>query len=302
MIAVSIVNFNHVKLKENFPMISKKFGIIGGDMRQYHLAKSLKKDGHKIQITGFENYKTATDFIVNHTISDISENSDYIILPLPISHDGINVISPFSEKKINLDLIKNFENKKIFGGSIPDKLNLKTSTNSKFYDFYREDLMILNAVPTAEGAVIEAFKNLDKTIGSSKCLVTGYGRIGKILCNLLKNMGAKVTATMRSSKDFAWTQTQNIKSTTFENSVAEYDVIFNTIPTIIFDYNYLKKISKSTIIIDLASKPGGIDRISAEKLGIKVIHALGLPGKYFPKTAGEIIKTVIYKIIEEENL
>lgn len=302
MIAASILNFNHVKLKENFPMISKKFGIIGGDMRQYYLAESLKKDGHKIQITGFENYKIKTDFIDNCTLSDISENSDYIILPLPISRDGINLISPFSEKKLNLDFIKNLENKKIFGGSIPDTINLKISTNSKIYDFYREDLMILNAVPTAEGAVIEAFKNLDKTISSSNCLVAGYGRIGKVLCNLLKNMGAKVTATMRSSKDFAWAKVQNIKSTTFENSIAKYDVIFNTIPTTVFDYNYLTKIPKSTIIIDLASKPGGVDKVSAEKLGIKVIHALGLPGKYFPKTAGEIIKTVIYKIIEEENL
>ena len=38
-------------------MISKRIGIIGGDMRQYYLAKSLKADGHDVKITGFENKK-----------------------------------------------------------------------------------------------------------------------------------------------------------------------------------------------------------------------------------------------------
>ena len=41
---------------------------------------------------------------------------------------------------------------------------------------------------------------------------------------------------------------------------------------------------------------------SAKELKIKSYQALGLPGKIFPKNAGEIVKKVIYEIIEEKNL
>ena len=45
--------------------------------------------------------------------------------------------------------------------------------------------------------------------------------------------------------------------------------------------------------------PGGVDYEAAQKFDIKAIHALSLPGKVAPKTAGEIIKNTIYNMIEE---
>ena len=35
-------------------------------------------------------------------------------------------------------------------------------------------------------------------------MVCGFGRIGKILCNRLKNLGAKVYCTARKETDLAW--------------------------------------------------------------------------------------------------
>ena len=49
---------------------------------------------------------------------------------------------------------------------------------------------------------------------------------------------------------------------------------------------------------DVASNPGGIDKASAQKLGLKVITALGIPGKEMPKTAGRYIKETIDKLIK----
>ena len=54
-----------------------------------------------------------------------------------------------------------------------------------------------------------------------------------------------------------------------------------------------------TILIDLASLPGGIDAAAAEKLGLRMIRALSLPGKVAPKSAGEIIKETVYNMMEE---
>ena len=81
-----------------------------------------------------------------------------------------------------------------------------------------------------------------------------------------------------------------------------YDVIFNTVPAWVIDESVVKELSPSTLIIDLASAPGGIDRDLAQKCGIKVIWALSLPGKTSPVTAGKIIAQTVSDILNTEEL
>ena len=52
-------------------------------------------------------------------------------------------------------------------------------------------------------------------------------------------------------------------------------------------------------MLDLASKPGGVDLAAAGELGLTVIWALSLPGKVAPVTAGAAIKTTIYNMLHE---
>ena len=82
-------------------------------------------------------------------------------------------------------------------------------------------------------------------------------------------------------------------------TVKHFDIAFNTIPRLIFDRELLMNTDTNTLIIDLASLPGGVDFDTAEKLGIYAVRALSLPGKCAPKTAGEIIKTTVFDIIKE---
>ena len=170
-------------------------------------------------------------------------------------------------------------------------------------DYYqREDFLIPNALLTAEGAVSIALKEYGKSIFSSRCLVVGFGRIGKILAKLLKNMGAKVTVSARSVKDISLAKISGFETTNVSkiNEKADFDLIFNTVPALVLDAAVLSFLSSARMIIDLASAPGGTDKFAAEELGIKLIPALGIPGKCFPEAAGEIIADVIYKMIEEE--
>ena len=52
-------------------------------------------------------------------------------------------------------------------------------------------------------------------------------------------------------------------------------------------------------ILDLASKPGGVDLRAAGELGLTVIWALSLPGKVAPVTAGGAIRSTIYNMLHE---
>lgn len=288
-------------------MISnEKFGIIGGDLRQIYLAKKLQKDKNEVFVCGFDNF---LDFdklkLKSLKISDLISSSKYIILPVPASRNKKVINAPFSSSDIALNekLFSNLKNKVVFAGIVSSLIEDVKPSSSYIRDYYqREDFLIPNALLTAEGAVSIALKEYGKSIFSSRCLVVGFGRIGKILAKLLKNMGAKVTVSARSVKDVSLAKISGFETTNVSkiNEKADFDLIFNTVPAPVLDAVALRYLSSARMIIDLASAPGGTDKLAAEELGIKLISALGIPGKYFPEAAGEIIADVIYKMIEEE--
>lgn len=289
-------------------MVSKNtFAIIGGDLRQYYLAESLRNDKNKVYIYGFEELSSHENFNdENINLDDIIKKSNNIILPIPITRDGKNINSPFAKNKITLNkkFISLLNHKNIFGGIIPQILEHLNDKNCDFYDYNTENFKILNAELTSEAAIKFAISNCDLSLFKRKILVTGYGRIGKIISKLLKNMGNDVYVCARNPQDLCWANLNGYNTFNIKDIAKnlDFNVIFNTVPSVIFTKEILKLLPKNTYIIDLASIPGGMDFESAKELKIKSYQALGLPGKIFPKNAGEIVKKVIYEIIEEKNL
>lgn len=288
-------------------MISnERFGIIGGDLRQIYLAKKLQKDKNEVFVCGFENFVGFDKLkLKSLKISDLISSSKYIIFPVPASRNKKVINAPFSNSDIVLSekLFSNLKNKVVFAGIVSSLIEDVKPSGLYIRDYYqREDFLIPNALLTAEGAVSIALKEYGKSIFSSKCLVVGFGRIGKILAKLLKNMGAKVTVSARSVKDVSLAKISGFETTNVSkiNEKADFDLIFNTVPALVLNEGVLGYLSSARMIIDLASSPGGTDKLAAEELGIKLIPALGIPGKCFPEAAGEIIADVIYKMIEEE--
>ncbi len=281
------------------------FAIIGGDKRQLATAESILDDGYKVYVAGFEKLELKKE-IVKTTITDAIKKSNYIILPLPTVLKNNYLNAPYSNLQINLDdnFARNMFDKKVFCGNTEKLIPTSKIWNKiKLYDYSKkEEFAINNAVPTAEGAIEIAMRECEFTINNSQCLVTGFGRIGKILSKMLYGIGAKVTVSARNINDLSWINLLgynaiSIKELPFIKK--KFDIIFNTIPALIFDEHILSKIGQKSIIIDLASMPGGVDFESAALLNIKTIRALALPGKVAPKTAGEIIKKIIYRLIKE---
>lgn len=280
-----------------------RFGVIGGDKRQIALAESIAADGYSVYAYGFDNVESIKG-VKAVELNDIALVCDNIVLPLPVTSDGRHLNAPYCTKKIILDdcFAELMKNKQVFGGMMGRLYQTSDIWDEidAFDYFTREELAVRNAVPTAEGAIEIGMKEYPGTINGSKCLVVGYGRIGKMLSWMLRGIGAKVTVSARNQIDLAWIESlgyQGIHTTEICNE-AQYDIIYNTAPALIFTRKLLSKISSDTLLIDLASSPGGVDYEAAEKLEIKVIKALSLPGKVAPKAAGEIIKNTIYNIIE----
>lgn len=280
------------------------FGIVGGDKRQLFLAKSISDSCYDVILGGFDKLES-TGALQLTDIKTAINKSDVVIFPLPSVRADRSINTPFSAHTVMLDdddidaLLK----KPLFA-TMSEKLlraypKLK---NAELYDYSKSDeFAILNALPTAEGAVECAMGNFEGTISGSKCMVVGYGRIGKILAKMLKSLNADVTVCARKKSDFAYISALGYKHKNTEKlkSVHGFDIVFNTVPKMIFDKNLLMNTDRNTLIIDLASLPGGVDFESAHHFNADAIRALSLPGRCAPKTAGEIIKTTVFNIIEE---
>lgn len=279
------------------------FGVVGGDKRQIALAESIAADGYSVYVYGFDN-EEFTKGVKKVELNDIALLCDNIVLPLPVTADGRHLNAPYCAKKIILDdsFAELMKNKEVFGGMM-GKLYQTSDIWDEIdtYDYFtREELAVRNSVPTAEGAIEIAMKEYPGTVNGSKCLVVGYGRIGKMLSWMLRGIGAKVTVSARNQTDLAWIESLGYDAIHTDEICTEeqYDIIYNTVPALVFTRKLLSKISADTLLIDLASSPGGVDYESAEKRGIKVIKALSLPGRVAPKAAGEIIKNTIYNMKE----
>ena len=313
------------------------FFIIGGDKRNLFLAEKLSKDGENVKIFGFDRIKE--EFFANNNIRkitnekellteveegeiqakskglekgtiDISEektfdnnlerdkqNKKIIIGPIPYSTDGKTLYAPFCNKKLDINLLKD---KKIIAGKIPEEV-----ADIKSIDILKNEYFtIRNTVPTAEGAIAKAIELTDINIDKANIMVLGFGRVGKTLCYKLKNLGANVYAEARKERDLAWIDVFGYNAIPLEKineNICKMDIIFNTIPELILDKSKLILMNEKTLIIDLASKPGGTDFESANKMGIKAILYSGIPGKIASEYEAELIKEVIYKEIKRKN-
>ena len=168
-----------------------------------------------------------------------------------------------------------------------------------------EELTVKNAIPTAEGALELAMKELPVTVHGTKTLVSGYGRVGKAAAAAFSALHSSVTVCARHGDALAWAKATGYYTTDMKEicrAVRDKDVIINTVPAPIFDNNVLSFAGKETLIIDLASVPGGVDFEAAERLGLKAIHALSLPGKVAPKTAGENIADAVLSVMRKKGV
>lgn len=283
-----------------------KYAVIGGDLRSIKLANLLVSEGNKVNIYGFKEASFELGIKESESLETAIKDSDIVIGPLPCSNDDETINAPFHPNKIYInDVLKKMSKNQLF---IAGRISEKILHLSEVYNVYsidilkREELAVLNAIPTAEGALQIAMEELPITLHDCNALVLGYGRIGKVLSKMLAGIGANVYVEARKYSDIAWIKSYGYKAVhlnDLESYLKDMDVIFNTIPHIVLNAEMLKKIDKDCLVIDLASKPGGVNFDKAKELGIKAIWALSLPGKVAPVTAAKIIKGTIHNIIEE---
>jgi dipicolinate synthase subunit A len=271
---------------------------IGGDRRTLFMSEFLHNKGFKINNIGLG---TTADTPLCAAV----KSADAVLLPLPVSNDNKTVRTPLAKEVIYLDDIVLCQPKLVLGGMINNSLcNAFTERNIPFFDYYKsEPLTLKNALLTAEAALSIAIKETEFSLFGSSALVLGYGRIGKILSRYLKALGASVTATSRNVSTIAAIETDGfhaLNTSDILEKADRFDLVFNTVPSPIMNRQFFGSLKKRCLVLDLATA-SGLDFSAAEEYKIKTICLPGLPGKFFPLSAGELIGAEILNILKQQK-
>ncbi|MBE6827820.1 MAG: hypothetical protein E7514_04285 [Ruminococcaceae bacterium] len=261
--------------------------VFGNDKRFEYVREYLCSAGFSADAVGVDGTAEMKDYSV-------------FVLPLPVTRDGI-CINGFPA--ITLDgfasLLKSGDT--VLGGMIKDRfLHLLESRGVNCFDYYDDELILGNARLTAS-AVLKLLKDENLTLNGKKCLVTGFGKCAKELCRLLADKNTDLTVTARSEQaesDAKSKGVEFVKLKDFTEETGHFDLVFNTVPALIFNEKNLAAV-KDGVFIDIASAPYGVTASDAERFGIKLIRAASLPGRYEPESAGKLTGRRIIKYLKE---
>lgn len=288
-----------------------RIAVLGGDRRQISAAHVLAERGIAVSAWGLGD--CGAEIAPAHlapTWETAVENADAILLPLPASVDGVRINTPLQPEKEALrirTLLDVAPTKTVLlGGRLCDSFRELADRRSLTYLDYFEDetLQRKNAVPTAEGAIEIAMRELPVTLHGADTVIFGYGRIGVALGARLGALGARVTVYARRREQLTDAElcghaVRRLSARDGETLPTSVRVIFNTVPAHVLTPDFLRKIPRNCLLIDLASSPGGFDHALAERLGLRCVWGTALPGKCAPESAGRIIAETVQALLEE---
>ncbi|EKN65658.1 dipicolinate synthase subunit A [Neobacillus bataviensis LMG 21833] len=286
-----------------------QIAVIGGDARQLEIIRKLTELDARLSLIGFEQLDHAFTGAVKEKLDEVDfSNIDAIILPVAGTNLEGNVETIFSNEKVILteEVLSNTpEHCTIYSGISNPFLNglIKQSKRTLVQLFSRDDVAIYNSIPTVEGTIMMAIQHTDYTIHGSNITILGLGRCGMSTARAFHALGAKVKVGARKSEHLARITEMGVTPFHLSDIVKEMtgtDILINTIPHPIVTAEVIAKLPAHTLVIDIASKPGGTDFRYAEKRGIKALLAPSLPGIVAPKTAGIILADVLAQLLQDD--
>lgn len=283
---------------------------LGGDARSLAMAERLSELGAQVTIYALGEATMSAAITPAPTLDVALQSAKAVVLPMPAFDAQLCVPCPLATEQhlpnaaALLSLVGS--SVPVFGGRIsPAAFALACDLAVRMSDYsLADDVLIRNAVPTAEGAIALAMQALDITLHGARAAVIGFGRVGFALATRLHALGAHVTVAARKTRDAARAESVGCRSHLLNGHDAMrrlvedgYDVIFNTVPYQLISDDTLLRIPPHTVLIELASAPGGWD--ASARANCKTIYAPGLPAKCAPRTAGIILADALAAMLGE---
>ena len=230
--------------------------------------------------------------------AELTARADYILLPLPLDDDRAGLAQLLRAARPGALAL---------GGRVSAAARAAAAgAGVELVDYFdRPELAELNAIPTAEGCISLLLQKRRRTLWGSPVLVTGFGRVGRALAVRLTALGAAVTVAARRAEQRAQALAAGCAAVADTRSLqrlaGRFDTVVNTAPAPLLTGQVLAALPAGSLVIDLASRPGGTDFAAARALGVTAIHALSLPAACAPESAGEFVARTVVEILTERG-
>ena len=285
-------------------VFDNKVAVVGGDQRQIAVALALSSLFRRVKVYGHSSGVLPEPLENINSLNEVIKDIQIVVLPISGMNEAGLVRGSQTDRWIDFGdtlLVLPAETIIVTGCLAPRWLKAAHGLGLKVIEYAEDDaLAILNSIPTAEGALQLAMEELPITIHGSTVLMVGFGRVALTVARLFKAVGARVLVAARREAALARAKEMGCEALSFDSladTAGKVDLIINTVPDLVIDELVLKNTSLTTLIIDLASAPGGVDFETAKALKIKAILAPALPGRVAPKTAGVILAEAIPRML-----
>lgn len=271
--------------------------LIGGDSRTQYLDRFFTARGYCTYCFGVYAPIDFTDLKYALGMQYVP-----IVLPLPVSKDRKSVQCPLTNTNLPFHTLLQLtaaENT-VYGGLIPEYLTeLCLRKGIRTVDYYDEEVIVKNAVLTAEGTLqILREQGVDLQT-HPQVAVTGFGRVAEATARALLSAGCVPCVAARKTQALRSAEKMGCAVLPLEAlcaDVSAFDVLINTVPAPLFGAAELARTKPTVCIVDVASAPFGVDFESAKVLSRRAVKAQSLPGKYTPQAAAEVIGEKLIKL------
>lgn len=281
-------------------MKKSKILIIGGDLRQTYCASLLSEAGHEVScflVPGTPTPTISVDVLKKHI-----SNAKYILCPVPFSRDKINISTSgeYADTKLSADLLLSLinENQTLIGGALHKAAtDILTKRDIPYHDVMTfNSFKEANSRLTAEGLLKDIIELCPFSIPESNILLAGYGSCGKHIASVLSLLGGHITVYNRNKSYDCMAKMSGYTAMTAlpaDEELKKYNIIINTIPSVIFTPAHLQHVHPKAFLFDIAGSPGGFQPDSVKKYNLTYKSCPSIPGKTAPMTAARIICHII---------
>jgi len=289
----------HILLWDNIPGGDEMtVAVVGGDRRLTVAGQVLSEHGHRVVYCMAEGAPEGAEIC---PAMETLPQAEVLLLPVPLARGG-TLFCPAAGRPVPLSLAETLLLRSgiCFCGGAPDGfVRAARQAGCRLTDLLCDDAFLWeNAHLTAEAAVGLALRECDACLRGAPVAVIGYGRIARLLTRLLCAVGARVTVFARKAADraeallcgasAAW-PTERLAEGALEGT----SVVFNTAPAPLLNAAATVSLSPAALVIELAS--GGLIALP-EKDPPRLLPAPGLPGKWFPQSAGRAVAEAVLRL------
>lgn len=268
---------------------------LGGDKRYKYMMRELEESDTVYQI-GFnmESPNIHEENIENLNLSKF----DMILFPINGLSDNLEVKSENGMISLSEDIFENLDKDTLVFTGLKTKKLLELIPEEQIISFLDdEEVEDINNNLTVEGTIDDIRDRKNDSI----CIL-GYGNLGKELYLRLTSAGINTYVISRPKELIYKDKVKNYYPLSPENIAEVFkisDIVINTIP-----YNVIPEEAVSNeyvpYILDIASSPFGINQELVKKYNLNYNLYLGIPSKYAPKEASDILLKVLKKVVQNK--